>query len=294
MKYTKFFFFLLIINLLISSCACLLKKPYCIKNYAVIETTQGNFVIGLYEGTPLHRDNFINSCKNNIYDSVLVYKVLPSSTISIGLKEDKSEKEELKARFPEETIKAEFNPELIHKKHAVAMHRKDDYHNPEKKSDSKLFYVVEGAVLTDRMIEGIINHKNQQIYNKYLEKFLSKEENEIWKDSLTNLAESGNNAEWSQLRASLYQKAREMALEDNVDLFDVNSDSRQIYSTIGGIPVYDNVNTVFGIVTFGFPTIKTISAKRVDINRKPLKDIFILNTKILNRREYRKYLRNNK
>lgn len=291
MKYTKFFYFLLVI-FLSPSCACLLKKPYCIKNYAKLETNKGTVVVGLYEGTPKHKENFIQLCRSKAYDSVLVYKILPSSTISIGLTEEENEKDVLEENFPEKTISQEFHKELIHKKNAVAMHRLDDNNiNPEKKSDGRLFYIVEGAILSDRIIEGIIMNKNLQIYNKYVEKFLKYEENSHYRDSLNKYSDEGLHDEWRQLRGRLYQYAKEMAIEDNAELFEVRAENRQIYSEVGGIPVFDNVNTVFGEVTFGFKTVDKISKSRVDIDNKPIEDIFILSTDILNRREYRRFLR---
>ena len=53
---------------------------------------------------------------------------------------------------PGYTIPAEFNPELIHKKGALAAARQGDSANPEKASSGSQFYLVQGKVLTQQEI----------------------------------------------------------------------------------------------------------------------------------------------
>lgn len=50
------------------------------------------------------------------------------------------------------TIQAEFRPELVHKKGALAAARNN---NPEKRSSGCQFYIVEGKTLTDSELDNI-------------------------------------------------------------------------------------------------------------------------------------------
>ena len=53
---------------------------------------------------------------------------------------------------PGYTIPAEFNPELIHKKGALAAARQGDAVNPQKESSGSQFYLVVGRVMTQQQI----------------------------------------------------------------------------------------------------------------------------------------------
>jgi peptidyl-prolyl cis-trans isomerase B (cyclophilin B) len=69
------------------------------------------------------------------------------------------------------TIPAEFDTSLFHKKGALAAAREADENNPEKRSSSTQFYIVDGAPVTDaemdRMEEKLkinIPENHRQIY----------------------------------------------------------------------------------------------------------------------------------
>ena len=42
----------------------------------LLETTEGNIRIALYDETPQHRDNFLKLTKMHVYDSLLFHRVI--------------------------------------------------------------------------------------------------------------------------------------------------------------------------------------------------------------------------
>lgn len=291
MKLLKILLIIFCFTLCLSSCSILSDSSTQIRNYAKINTSAGMFFIGLYEGTPLHRDNFLNNCSNNIYDSVLIYEILPASIISAGLKEGENEKQVLGTNFPNQTISSELNQNIFNKKYAVGMKSLPLKENPDKLSDNKLFYIVYGMQINEQLMKSLINRENAQKRNEYIEIYLSKEDNKLFADSLKKVSEEGRTEEWKEMRYFLHNKATELMNKENVSLFDINSRQREVYEKIGGIPVYDNLYTVFGEISYGTEIIDLIYSKKTDLYRKPLKDIYIISTDILDRKEYRKFIK---
>ena len=60
-----------------------------------------------------------------------------------------------------ETIPAEFNKALIHKKGALAAARQSDEVNPEKRSSVSQFYIVQGQSYQASDLQAIVQRKNQ-------------------------------------------------------------------------------------------------------------------------------------
>ena len=50
----------------------------------LLETTEGNIHIALYNETPLHRDNFLKLVKLHVYDSLLFHRVVKDFMIQGG------------------------------------------------------------------------------------------------------------------------------------------------------------------------------------------------------------------
>ena len=64
-----------------------------------------------------------------------------------------------------ETIPAEINPKLFHKKGALAAARMGDNVNPEKKSSGSQFYIVQGRKLSLQQLAQMENRINQNQEN---------------------------------------------------------------------------------------------------------------------------------
>jgi len=116
-----------------------------------ISTDYGDMIIKLYNGTPLHRDNFIKLVKASYYDSLLFHRVINQFMIQGGDPDSKGAAagQMLGNGGPGYTIPAEFRKEYFHKKGALAAAREGDQVNPEKASSGSQFYIVQGRKWTN-------------------------------------------------------------------------------------------------------------------------------------------------
>ncbi len=114
--------------------------------YVKIETTYGDIVVKLYNETPKHRDNFLKLVKEGTYDGVLFHRVIQNFMIQGGDPNSRNAKkgEMLGNGELGYTLPAEFVPSLYHKKGPLAAARQADQVNPEKRSSSCQFYIVQG------------------------------------------------------------------------------------------------------------------------------------------------------
>ncbi len=120
-----------------------------------IETDSGTIVIRLFDSTPLHRDNFIKLVKQGFYDSLLFHRVIKDFMIQGGDPTSKDADSTAmlgNGEAPGDMIPAEFHSNLIHKKGALAMARTD---NPAKASSNCQFYIVQGKVTGDTMLNQV-------------------------------------------------------------------------------------------------------------------------------------------
>jgi peptidyl-prolyl cis-trans isomerase B (cyclophilin B) len=111
-----------------------------------ISTDYGDMVVKLYNGTPLHRDNFIKLVKGHYYDGTLFHRVIKDFMIQGGDPDSKGAApgQMLGNGGPGYTIPAEFRKEYFHKKGVIAAARESDNINPEKASSGSQFYIVQG------------------------------------------------------------------------------------------------------------------------------------------------------
>lgn len=129
-----------------------------------ISTQYGDMIIKLYNGTPLHRDNFIKLVQEGFYDSLLFHRVINGFMIQGG---DPQSKNAMPGQMlgnggPGYTIPAEFRKEYFHKKGALAAAREGDQVNPEKRSSGSQFYIVQGRTFTNMQL----NQMEQQMMRR--------------------------------------------------------------------------------------------------------------------------------
>lgn len=123
--------------------------------YVKISTSKGECIIQLYNETPLHRDNFIKLAKEGIYNGTLFHRVIKEFMIQGGDPESKNAKpDSLLGRGDlGYTVPSEFKDSLFHKKGVLAAAREGDASNPLKASSSSQFYIVQGKVWTDSLLD---------------------------------------------------------------------------------------------------------------------------------------------
>ena len=126
-----------------------------------IETNLGNIQVKLYDKTPLHKENFEKLVEAKFYDNVLFHRVIQGFMIQAGNPATKPavDLDSLMAKLSY-TIPAEFIPEYFHKKGALAAARVGDAVNPEKRSSSSQFYIVQGRTYADIELDQIEKQNN--------------------------------------------------------------------------------------------------------------------------------------
>ncbi len=133
----------------------------------LMKTPKGNIKIKLYKNTPLHRANFIRLIKNNFYKETMFYRVVNDFMIQGGDNDDWA-RQTIKNRMGDYTIPAEFNTQNIHKKGALSMAREYD-NNPDKRSVSFEFFIVQGTKYTEGELLGAEQEYGMKITPKHKE-----------------------------------------------------------------------------------------------------------------------------
>ena len=122
----------------------------------LLETTEGNIRIALYDETPLHRDNFLKLTRMHVYDSLLFHRVIKGFMIQSGDTNSKNAKpgQQLGTGDFDYTQEPEFRlPQIFHRRGCVAMAREPDAVNPEMRSSACQFYIVWGQRFSSAEIE---------------------------------------------------------------------------------------------------------------------------------------------
>ncbi len=141
--------------------------------HAEIETDYGNIKVKLYNDTPLHRDNFIKLAEEGFYDGLLFHRVMGGFMIQGGDPDSKTAQpgQRLGAGGLGYLVDAEIGH--IHTKGALAAARTGGPQNPEKKSSSCQYYIVQGKPVTAAQLDMMEQQKgikyNEAQRKKYLE-----------------------------------------------------------------------------------------------------------------------------
>lgn len=124
----------------------------------LIQTTEGDITLKLYNETPLHRDNFIKLVKAKTYNGVLFHRVINEFMIQGGDPNSKTAAPDVMLGDGDVgyTIPAEFRtPGIYHKYGALAAARQGDNTNPQKASSGCQFYIVTGKKFTDEQLDNL-------------------------------------------------------------------------------------------------------------------------------------------
>ena len=119
----------------------------------VIHTDYGDMTGMLYNDTPGHRDNFIKLINEGWFNGSTFHRVIKNFMIQGGGKEGGT----VDVGY---TIPAEFVPEHIHKKGALAAARQADQVNPQKRSSGSQFYIAQGKRYGDKELGDLEMRKN--------------------------------------------------------------------------------------------------------------------------------------
>ncbi|WP_157754622.1 peptidylprolyl isomerase [Salinivirga cyanobacteriivorans] len=129
------------------------------QNIVLLKTTKGDIKIRLYDGTPLHRANFLMLTNRDFYDETVFYRVEQNFIVQGG-DSDAYERRTIKRKVGYYSIPEEMQPNrYYHKPGAVSMAR--DYEdNPDKRSSSYDFFIVHGTTYNDYDLDEIEKSNN--------------------------------------------------------------------------------------------------------------------------------------
>lgn len=263
---TFFIFFTLVF---IISC----KAPEGNENTIVsLKTTLGDIKIKLYDGTPIHRDNFIRLVKSGFYEGVSFHRIIKNFMVQAGDPETRAVKS---PNFPDSlktyTIPAEFNNLYFHKRGALAAARQGNDVNPLMRSSGTQFYIVQGVKFSDDDLNMAEQRINSNIKQSHFNSFIKETS-----DSLRLAGKTMTDAEIQEISSiKMFQYLTEY--KD----YKISEDQRNVYKTLGGTPRLDNTYTVFGEVTEGLDIVDKIADVPTDSNDKPISDIKIIKIKII-------------
>lgn len=231
-------------------------KKTPLKEYVLITTAYGDMVFSLYDETPKHRDNFKKLIREKYYDSLLFHRIIRDFMIQGGDPESRfaDSSQMLGNGGPGYTIPAEFHPNIIHQKGALAAARLGDNVNPDKESSGSQFYIVQGKKTTKQELEQIMNQKNLARKQMALTTLLEND---------TNLRNRLTLIQQTQGRDALQSEI--MKLEPKINTiykkqeFIYTNDHLIAYTTVGGTPFLDMDYTVFGQMISGFDVLDRIA-----------------------------------
>jgi len=109
-----------------------------------VTTPQGQFVLKLYEDTPLHRANFVFLVKHQYFDLSYFHRVVKGFIIQGG-NSDEMKTVNRRHELGDYRIPSEFSEHHPHKRGVLAAARKwDKESNPNKMSTPYEFYIIQG------------------------------------------------------------------------------------------------------------------------------------------------------
>jgi len=237
-----------------------------------MQTTLGNIKIKLYDGTPIHRDNFIKLIKSGVYEGISFHRVIKDFMIQAGDPETRpASSSALPDSLKDYSIPAEFTTQYFHKKGALAAAREGNDVNPEMRSSGTQFYIVQGVKFTDDELNAAEQRINNNIKQGQFNRFLRSTS-----DSLKSAGKISTEGEIQEI-ASI--KMFEF-LTTNKD-YKITDEQRSVYKTLGGTPRLDATYTVFGEVIEGLEVVDKIASVQTDNADKPLADVKIIKIKIV-------------
>ena len=244
----------------------------------VITTNYGLIKIKLYNETPLHHDNFIKLVKDHYYDSLLFHRVIQKFMIQGG---DPDSKKALPGATlgeggPGYTIPAEIDKRVFHKRGALAAARESDLDNPAQASSGSQFYIVQGRIFTDSLLQTQSTKITKRTLFNYL---INLPENKHYLDDYRGYVKKENIDSVKYIN-DIFDKKVEKELP-NVAQYKFTPEQIKAYTTIGGAPGLDNTYTVFGEVYEGMDIVDMIASQKVDGNSRPLEDIRIISVSII-------------
>lgn len=234
--------------------------------FVEIYTIYGKMIIGLYNETPLHRDNFIKRAQEAGFDSLLFHRVIPELMIQGGDPRSKYAKkgEPLGTSDSGKGVPMELSKGFYHKRGALAMAR--DRRNAYESSPNQ-FYIVQGRTFTAEELSEVENNNNLTGKREVLNSVMKSD------SVMAKIEDFKLRGDKDGLHTYM------VSLQDGIDkiyeplTFKFTNAQARDYMKNGGAPHLDGLYTVFGEVVYGFNVIDSIANAPRDENDRPLTDI---------------------
>jgi len=239
----------------------------------LLSTEFGDIKLKLYNETPKHRDNFLKLVNDSFYNGTLFHRVIKEFMIQGGDPNSKNAAPDIMLGEGDVgyTIPAELNPNLFHKKGALAAARQGDDVNPTKASSGCQFYIVQGKIFNENDLTTLENRINGQLKQKLFNEIIVRPENKPLLDRFIKNQQLNNVDSLKQLTLIIEPMIeKEMATKQ---LYKFSEEQKKIYATIGGAPHLDGGYTVFGEVIEGLDVVDKIGTIERNQYDRPLKDI---------------------
>ena len=235
-------------------------------------TDKGTMLIELYNETPKHRDNFIKLVKEGTLDSLMFHRVIQNFMVQSGDIESRYAKpnDTLGSGELDYRVSAEFHPDLFHKKGALGAARDG---NLQRASSSTQFYIVQGVVQTDSLLDF-----NQGRINGWLQEH--KFRNDPQYKALIDASNAALKNDMQEMYVTLQDSIVTLMRDYPYKKYTIPDAHRDVYKTIGGTPHLDQNYTVFGEVVKGLEVIDSIAAVETNTMDRPLQNVRIVSVKI--------------
>lgn len=227
----------------------------------LIETSEGDIVVRLYDDTPLHRDNFIRNVQAHAYDNRPFHRIVPDMVIQAGAAE--SDTSEVQPTIPAEIL----CPPHFHRQGALAAAREPDSINPDRRSSALQWYIVTGKTYTSAELSELQVLMYEARTNTLYEHLCSE-----YAFELSRLKEKDHEA-YQEMLNKLQVEAEETMVKNPPQRY--SHIQRETYARIGGAPHLDGEYTVFGEVIEGMPVALRIGRTPVDANEHPRQNVYI-------------------
>ncbi len=234
------------------------KKDYLFK----LKTSFGDMTVLLYEETPLHKANFIELAKAGRYDSTYFHRVINEFMIQGG---DIFRKQSEQRGNDDDRISAEIVEGLFHRKGELAAARTN---NPEKKSSSCQFYIVQGKVYSEEELS-----TDQNKLNQVFGELMMAGKIDSLRQQLIALQKEKKMDEMNDLINSCKPLLEELSGEDLSK--GIDPEIVEAYSTVGGVPHLDGEYTVFGRVIEGIDVIDKIAVVETKPGDEPVEKVYM-------------------
>lgn len=257
----------------------------------VIETSEGDIVVRLYDDTPGHRDNFVRNVEAHLYDGILFNRIVPDMVIQAGdtaLRVDADGRQEALAQGAASgggaaatipaaaAIPAEIvYPRHFHRQGVLAAAREPDSINPRRESSALQWYIVTGKKYTAAELaelQALLYEGKVAARFEALQRSRGPE--------LDSLRSADREAQQTLLNALQTQAENELAANPPQPFTDVQ---KQSYARFGGAPHLDGDYTVFGEIVDGLPVALRIGRTPVDAHERPRRQVYIKKVRISRR-----------